>query len=118
MSRYRRCGSLGIAMPRIAIPFLSRAVVCLCLLAGVSIVHADVFGQGDRVMVEVGPYVYHRLDNTGHNQWPHLIGVEYETASNWVAGAASFKNSYYQDAALLYGAKRWFVPPGRCPVPS
>ena len=97
-------------MPRIAIPLLARAVVWLCLLAGVSFAHADVFAEGDRVMVEVGPYVYHRLDNDGHNQWPHVIGVEYETASHWVVGASSFENSYYQDAAMFYGGKRWFIP--------
>ena len=98
-------------MPRIAIPLLARAVVWLCLLAGVSFAHADVFAEGDRVMVEVGPYVYHRLDNDGHNQWPHIIGLEYETASHWLAGATSFENSYYQNAATLYGGKRWFIPP-------
>ena len=98
-------------MPPIANVSLARAAICLCLLAGVSFAHADIFDEGDRLMVQVGPYVYHRLDNTGHNQWPHIIGVEYETASNWLAGAVSFENSYYQDAALLYGGKRWFIPP-------
>lgn len=96
-------------MPPFAL-FLAHAAFCLCLLAGVSSSHADVFDEGDRVMVEVGPYVYHRHDNDGHNQWPHVIGVEYETASHWLAGATSFENSYFQDAAMLYGGKRWFIP--------
>ena len=94
-------------MLRKAIRFL---VVCLCLLAGISFAHAD-DSEGDRVMVEVGPYVYHWVDNTDHNQWPRVIGAEYETASHWLAGATSFKNSYYQEAALLYVGKRWFIPP-------
>jgi len=98
-------------MPRIASLLLASTVFCLCFLSCVSFAHADVFGEGDRIMVEYGPYVYHRLDNTDHNQWPNLIGVEYETRSNWLVGAASFKNSYYQHAALLYGGKRWFVTP-------
>ncbi len=88
---------------------LARAVAWLSLLAGISVAHADVFGEGDRVMLEVGPYVYHRLDNTGHNQWPRLFGAEYETGSHWLGGAVSFRNSYYQNAAYVYGGKRWFI---------
>jgi len=71
--------------------------------------HADVLSEGDRVMVEVGPYVAHRVDNTGHNQWPHLVGVEYESGSHWLGGIAAFKNSYYQNAAYAYAGKRWFL---------
>ena len=71
--------------------------------------HADVISEGDRVMVEVGPYVYHRIDNTDHNQYPRLVGMEYESASHWLGGAAYFKNSYYQNAAYLYAGKRWFI---------
>jgi hypothetical protein len=89
---------------------LSRAAALLSLLSCMSMSHADVFGEGDRVMAGVGPYVYHRIDNSDHNQWPRLIGVEYETGSHWLGGAAAFKNSYYQDAAFLYAGKRWFIP--------
>ena len=74
-------------MPRTA-PFLARAAASLCLLACISMAHADVFGENDRVMVEVGPYVYHFHDNTDHNQWPRLIGVEYETGSHWLGALA------------------------------
>jgi len=89
---------------------LSRAAAWLALLACMSTAHADLIDEGDRVMVEVGPYVYHRIDNSDHNQWPRLIGVEYETASHWLGGAASFRNSYYQNAAYIYAGKRWFIP--------
>ncbi len=95
-------------MPRFAI-VLPRAAAWLCLLACMSMSHADVFGDGDRVMLEVGPYVYHPVDNTGHNQWPHLVGAEYESGSHWLGGAAAFKNSYYQNSAYVYGGKRWFL---------
>jgi hypothetical protein len=87
----------------------ARFVALLLLLGCSRLAPADVIGEGDRVMLQLGPYVYHRIDNTGHNQWPHLIGLEYETASHWLAGAAAFRNSYYQDAAYLYGGKRWFI---------
>ena len=90
---------------------LSRAAACLSFLACMSTAHADVFGDGDRVMVEFGPYVYHPVDNSGHNQWPNLLGVEYESGSHWLAGAAAFKNSYYQRAAYAYAGKRWFLDP-------
>jgi hypothetical protein len=89
---------------------LSRAVALLSLLSCMSMAHADVFGEGDRVMVEGGPYVYHRIDNSDHNQWPRLVGVEYETGSRWLGGAAAFRNSYYQNSAYVYAGKRWFVP--------
>jgi hypothetical protein len=88
---------------------LAHAVAWLCLFARVSMAHADVFDEGDRVMVEVAPYVYHYVDNTDHNQWPRLIGVEYETGSHWLGGAAFFRNSYYQNAAYAYVGKRWFI---------
>ena len=95
-------------MPRVAI-VLAPAVAWLCLFSCASIAQADVLGEGDRVMLEAGPYVYHLVDNTGHNQWPRLIGAEYETGSHWLGGVVSFRNSYYQNAAFLYGGKRWFI---------
>ena len=73
--------------------------------------HAGVFGDGDRVMLEFGPYVAHRVDNDGHNQWPHLVGVEWESGSHWLGGAAVFRNSYYQNAAYVYAGSRWFLNP-------
>ena len=76
-----------------------------------STAYADVFGEGDRVMVEVGPYVYHYTHNTDHNQWPRLIGAEYETGSHWLGGAAFFRNSHYQNSAYAYVGKRWFIEP-------
>jgi hypothetical protein len=91
--------------------FFSRVAALLHLLVCTSLAHADVFGEGDRVMVEVGAYVYHYVDNTEHNQWPRLIGAEYETGSHWLGGAAFFRNSYYQNSAYAYAGKRWFIEP-------
>lgn len=86
-----------------------RAAACLFLLTCVSMAHAGVFEKGDRVMLEFGPYVAHRIDNNGHNQWPHLVGLEYESGLHWLGGAAAFRNSYYQDAAYVYAGRRWFL---------
>jgi hypothetical protein len=88
---------------------LVRAAALIGLLACMPVSHADVFGEGDRVMVEVGPYVYHFENNTDHNQWPRLIGVEYEAGSHWLGGLATFKNSYSQETQFLYLGKRWFI---------
>src|ERR1700720_499827 len=88
---------------------LSRAAGWFALLACTALAHADVLVAGDRVMLEVGPYVAHWVDNTGHNQWPRLVGVEYELPSHWLAGAASFRNSYYQNAEYFYAGRRWFL---------
>jgi hypothetical protein len=88
---------------------LSRAAALTGLLAFLPMSQADVFGEGDRVMVEVGPYVYHFHNNTDHNQWPRLIGVEYETGSHWLTGFTAFKNSYSQETQFLYFGKRWFI---------
>jgi hypothetical protein len=98
--RTRVCGR----WTRVAARFAALYLVLACSPA-----HADVISEGDRVMLQLGPYVYHRIDNTGHNQWPRLIGLEYESVSHWLAGAVSFRNSYYQNAAYLYGGKRWFI---------
>ena len=95
-------------MPRPAI-ILPRAAAWLSLLTCMSMSHAGVFGDGDRVMLEFGPYVAHWVDNDSHNQWPRLVGVEWESGSHWLGGAAFFRNSYYQNAAYLYAGKRWFL---------
>jgi hypothetical protein len=86
-----------------------RTTAWLFFITCTSMAHAGVFGDDDRVMLQFGPYTAHRLDNTGHNQWPHLVGVEYESGSHWLGGAAAFRNSYYQDAAYLYAGRRWFL---------
>lgn len=88
---------------------LPRAAAWFCLLACISMAHADVFADGDRVMLEFGPYVWHRLNNEDHNQWPRLVGVEWESGSHWLLGADAFRNSYYQRAAYVYVGKRWFL---------
>jgi len=71
--------------------------------------HGDVFADGDRVMVQVGPYVYHRVHDAEHNNVPWLIGAEWESESRWEFGASFFRNSFYQPSTYIYGGKRWFL---------
>jgi hypothetical protein len=95
-------------MPRIT-NCLARVAVCVALLVEMSAVHAYLFEEGDRGMVQISPYVYHRFNNTDHNQYPRMLGLEYESAGHWILGGLAFRNSYYQDSAFIYGAKRWFL---------
>jgi hypothetical protein len=95
-------------MPRTT-NYLVRLAACLWLLVQMSAGHAYLFGEGDRGMVQISPYVYHRIDNTDHNQYPRLFGLEYESAGNWLVGGLAFRNSYYQNSAFVYGGKRWFL---------
>jgi hypothetical protein len=73
---------------------------------------ADVFTDGDQVMLQIGPYVYHRNKEPYHNSQPMLFGVEWESASRWELGASYFKNSFYQPSVYIYAGKRWFLGSG------
>jgi hypothetical protein len=94
------------------------AVRSLRTLAGVALAtlftctsatHADVFADGDHVMLQAGPYVYHRNYDINHNDVPLMVGVEWESASRWEFGASYFKNSFYQPSMYIYAGKRWFL---------
>lgn len=84
-------------------------VALAALLSCTSIAHADVFTDGDRVMLQAGPFVYHRRNDTDYNDLPLLIGVEWESPSHWELGASYFRNSYYQPCLYVYIGKRWFL---------
>ena len=86
------------------LPCIALAALCTCKLTA----HADVFTDGDQVMLQIGPYVVHRDNDTAHNNEPNLVGVEWESASRWELGASYFKNSFNQPCGYVYGGKRWF----------
>lgn len=92
-------GSLR-ALARVAV-----AALCTCALTA----RADVFADGDHVMLQFGPYVYHREYDSAHNNTPMLIGAEWESASRWELGASYFRNSFYQPCLYIYGGRRWFL---------
>jgi hypothetical protein len=79
------------------------------LLTCTSTAHADVFADGDHVMLQVGPYMFHRYYDAKHNNVPMLVGVEWESASRWELGASYFENSFYQPSVYIYAGKRWFL---------
>jgi hypothetical protein len=84
-------------------------VALSALLACTSIARADVFQDGDRVMLQAGPFVYHLRNESDYNDLPLLIGVEWESRSHWELGASYFSNSYHQPCLYVYLGKRWFL---------
>jgi hypothetical protein len=71
-----------------------------------------VFADGDHVMLQIGPYVYHRSEGTDRNNEPLLVGAEWESASRWEIGASYFENSFYQPSMYIYAGRRWFLGSG------
>lgn len=67
-------------------------------------------GANKPLMVQVGPFVYHRVYSREHNNWPLLVGAEWGDPNQVAYGGAAFRNSFYQPSLYLYAAKRWFVP--------
>ena len=86
------------------------ALAALCAFTWTA--RADVFADGDQLMLQIGPYVYHHDNDTDHNNEPMLVGVEWESASRWEIGASYFKNSFDQPCVYLYAGKRWFLRSG------
>jgi hypothetical protein len=88
----------------------SLACVALAVLcAHTWTARADVFTEGDQVMLQFGPYVYHRFHDVSHNDLPLLVGFEWESASRFEVGANYFENSFYQPCFYAYIGKRWFL---------
>jgi hypothetical protein len=100
-----------LAMHRLVIRSLRTLarIALAALFTCTTTARADVFADGDRVMLQVGPYVEHWNRSTDHNDWPWLVGVEWESASRWEIGAAYFRNSFYQPSTYIYAGKRWFL---------
>lgn len=96
--------------PRLADHILA-GMATLAFLACTSNADAGVFAKGDSIMLQAGPYVYHRTDKPHHNNTPFLVGVEWESASRWEFGASYFENSFYQPCIYVYLGKRWFLRP-------
>jgi hypothetical protein len=101
-------------MHRLVIPSLRAlaGVALAALFTCTSVAHADVFVDGDHVMLQIGPYVYHLSSQSEHNNVPSLVGLEWESASRWELGASFFENSFYQPCIYIYGGKRWFLGSG------
>lgn len=93
-----RCASIVLA-----------GIAIIAVLTSASRVDAGVLAGGDSIMLQAGPYVYHRNDNPEHNNAPLLVGVEWESAARWEIGASYFENSFYQPCVYVYLGRRWFA---------
>ena len=52
-------------------------------------------------------YTRHFAPDPEHNNNQDLIGIERHDASNWLFGAATFRNSFRQRSYYAYGGKRF-----------
>jgi hypothetical protein len=71
--------------------------------------HAEEGSDGARLMLQIAPLVIHYDSNPAHNNFPRLVGLEYESSTHWSAGGALFRNSYKQPSSYWYVGKRWFL---------
>lgn len=74
---------------------------------------ADAADSDNRVTFQLAPYVYHYRHDPEHNNYPWLVGLEWETPESWLVGGAYFSNSFRQPSHYLYFGKRWspdFLP--------
>lgn len=81
------------------------------------------FTEGDAVVFQTSVWTHHYNDEPDHNNHQKLINLEYyfspahqpvqQTFSDWrddlswLAGAATFKNSFDQQSVYLYGGSRY-----------
>lgn len=86
---------------------LASGILIITLMAGCSVVHAAVPGDGDRLTLTYGPYIHHFRSHPDHNEYPGYTSIEWESARQWELGAAYFRNSYDQPSGYLYGGRRW-----------
>ncbi len=92
-------------MRRIA-PLLLAACLAVAATAG-----AD-DGTDRAVTVLVGNVVTHHRPHPEHNNRPRLVGLEVRRADDWLAGAATFLNSYRQRAGYAFLGRRFEHPQG------
>jgi hypothetical protein len=82
---------------------------CMLALFSAGPARAEEGFDGARLMFQVSPLVVHFSPSPEHNNFPRLLGLEYETRAHWVAGGASFLNSFEQPSSYWYIGKRWFL---------
>lgn len=103
--------SLRVERKQTILAIVGVAILAASLTAQADSVSVDQSSSRDKpLMIQAGPYVYHRNYSPEHNDWPLLIGAEWGDPDRVALGGAAFKNSFYQPCFYLYGAKRWFMP--------
>jgi hypothetical protein len=63
--------------------------------------------DGDRVLLQTSLFSYHFHYDTRHNNHQDLVDLEYWRTDGWLAGAAWFRNSFFQPTQYLYAGRLW-----------
>lgn len=85
-------------------------ICCLFMLAYTSFALAqDDIQQKDKDFwyVQTSVFTNHFSPDPDHNNNQDLIGLEYNDASGWLAGGATFRNSFSQRSYYAYAGKRF-----------
>ena len=86
---------------------MKKSWICL-LLAFTYTTHA--WAQDDEQgtwYLQTSVYTRHFSPDPEHNNHQQLLGLEYQDASGWLLGGATFLNSFDQRAYYAYGGKRY-----------
>lgn len=81
------------------------ALLFAALVTNIS--YAGVFQEGDLLMLQAAPNVIHYSSDPDHADYSWLVGLEWQSADNWLGGAAYFNNSFDQKSQYLYFGKVW-----------
>jgi hypothetical protein len=87
-------------------PLVQIGVAALMLIVACN-ARSSLFEEGDRIMLQAAPNVIHFNSDPEHADYSWLVGVEWQSASRWLAGAAYFNNSFDQKSQYFYFGKSW-----------
>ena len=82
-------------------------LLVLLMALATSNVRADIFAEGDLLMLQAAPGVIHFDSDPEHAKYSWLVGLEWQAPSRWLAGASYFNNSFNQKCQYLYLGKSW-----------
>ena len=83
---------------------------CLAMMTYTSAVMAQEYASSsDKSFwyVQTSVYTRHFSPDSEHNNHQDLIGLEYNDASKWLVGGATFRNSFRQRSYYAYVGKRF-----------
>ena len=80
--------------------------ITLALLTAGS-ARAGLFEEGDILMIQAAPGVIHFNSDPEHADYSWLVGLEWQSPSRWLVGAAYFNNSFDQKCEYIYFGKSW-----------
>jgi hypothetical protein len=94
-------------MPRFNPPQTLLIPLVLLMALAVNNAQADIFAEGDLLMLQAAPGVIHFDPDPEHTKYSWLVGLEWQSPSRWLAGASYFNNSFNQKCQYLYFGKSW-----------